>query len=452
VSAVARFADAFWRPAEVPFREILFDTPLQYRRLIRMIPFVYAWGAYTALIKIEQGRVLQAPLDGPLWPIFWMEWIPWQVGGGVVLSLVGLGGVAAVLRPRAQWGRVTAFLGIFLFLAMDYSHRGIEHRTYTTVLLCFFLALIPSLPRPQDASEDIRRRALLIAFGGVSFTLFTYTWAGAIKIWGVVDALIRTNDVVFDFSIVPLHLLNRAYAHEHPLPLSEFLIDHTALARTGFFAAYYMETVSLAAAYRVHLHRWWMAVLAGFHVLTELTMSVFFLPATGLLAILFFLTPFARDSFNWRAVVAELPWFGPLISALLFKLDGVAGRREKVTVFALDECRVAQSWLARAREANPRDDVCFESGSSSAFGILAKQHPGLRRSRSLVSISERDGKQTARFDAEAALFSSAGLRGIRGWAFALLLIPLPLSQLGYRALVRRSRGVSSRSQAPSDPA
>lgn len=440
MNLATRAGTRFWQLGEVPFREVLFDTSLQYRRLLRLLPWLYAWTPIAVFVSYRSiEKRLADPVDGPLWPLFWAAWLPWKPVATALLALLVGGNLAALVRPRAQWARVAAFAGTFFWLAVVYSHSGVQHRALTLLTLCFFLALMPSLPRPEDATEDVRRRALLLAFGGISFVLFTYSWAGALKIWGIVDALIRTNDVLFDFDLVPLHLLSRAYKFEHPLPLSEFLIDRPGIAKVGFFAAYFVETVSFAAAYRVHLHRWWFALLAAFHVSTELTMGIIFVPATGVLVLLSCFSPFARDSAKWRAVVSEIPWLGPLLAAALYKLDGLTQRRERLCVFADEDCGLARAVIAHATEVGSRGHVGYEDCRGDRFAQLAKRHAGLDAERSLVAVSERDGERTIRFDAEAALYLGAGLNGRRGWSFLLLLVPLPVTQLAYRVLASRRR-------------
>jgi len=440
LSLAARIASRFWAPSEVPFREVLFDTDLQYRRLLRLLPAVYAWGLFVAFFDTEVSKVLASPLDGPLWPLFFTAWVPWEIAGYAVLGTLAVGGLAAIAAPRRQWGRVAAALGLFLWIGMDLSHSGIAHRSYTTLMLCGFLACIPSLPRPEHATEDLRRRALLLAFGGIAYVLFTYSWAGAVKIWGIVDALVRSDDVIFDFDIVPLHILVRAHRFASPHLLSEFLMNHPAIASMGFFAAIYTETIALAGAYRVHLHRWMIGALAGFHVVTELAMGIIFVQAAGLLALLVVLTPFARDSLRWRAVLAEVPWFGPLLSAALFRVDARGAGRERLTVFADASLAITRPWRDGSRAATALPALAIDTRADPAFAALAREHPALGRPYALVAVSERDGERRVRFDAEAALHASAGLRGGRSLAFLLLAVPVPVSQLVYRAVARIPSG------------
>jgi len=443
LNVVMKFVARVWQLTEAPYREVLFDTPLQYRRLLRLLPFFYAWVLYVGYKAYKGGRALEPPLDGPLWPLFWMDWVPWKYAGIGVLVLLAVGGIAAICRPRAQWARVMAFLGIFYWFGMIYSHIGIQHRTYTMLTLCFFLALMPNLPHHRQAGEDARRRALLIAFGGVTFILFTYSWAGFLKLWGIVESIVLTNDIVFDFDIIPLNLLNRAYQYEKPLLLSEFVINHPGLSKLGFFAAVYIEFVSVAAAFRVHLNRWWFAVLVSFHYMTLYSMGVFFSQATGVVFLLFCLTPFSRASLNWRAVIGELPWFGPFLSAALYRLGGFGESRERLWVYANPDCRLAQAVVAHARQASTCSGLSFEDRHGPRLSRLIEDYPGVCDGRGLVALSERDGERRVRFDAEAALFLSAGIPGRAGWAFLLLLIPLPLTQVIYRGVARRRAEESS---------
>ena len=36
-----KYAERIWQLTEAPYREVLFDTSLQYRRLLSLLPFFY---------------------------------------------------------------------------------------------------------------------------------------------------------------------------------------------------------------------------------------------------------------------------------------------------------------------------------------------------------------------------------------------------------------------------
>lgn len=324
VTAFLRYTEAFWRQTEVPSREVFFDLDAQYGRIVWLLRAHYVWLLYFALTKWTRKTYFEpAPFD-PMWPVFWMRWVPWEAGAWAIVGLCIGGAAASLLMPRRQLPRILAAVGLFEALALTYTYTGVQHRTYTMLALTCFYALIPTL-RDHAATLDEKRRSLLAVFGGVSFVLFTYSWAGFTKLWGLTEALLRGDAHVLDFGRVPVVFLNRAFRFEHPPPMSEFVLDHPVLASLGLFLVMYVEFVSLSVAFRPHLQRWWMFLLAGFHLSTLLTMRVYFAPATAMLLVLGIFTPFARFE-GWRPILRELPGIGPLLLAGLVRLEG--GERE----------------------------------------------------------------------------------------------------------------------------
>ena len=279
----------------------------------------------------------------------------------------------------------------------------------------------------------------MAVFGGYAFVLFTYSWAGALKIWGAVDALLRGEARLLELDKIPVVFLNRAYRYENPPVLSEFVLDHPTLACLGLFAVFYFEFVSLAAAFRPHLQRWWMAILVGFHFSTLFTMKVFFTPATVLLVILALRSPFARPLREWRPVLGEVPWFGPLLEAALCRIAALRGAPRTTTLFYPEDCAFARSLLPRL--AGPA--VAIQSQRSDAFEALCRRHPYLHRERdAIVGLHEHGDEQEVRLRSEALARAAAAGSGAKSWLFPLLAIPLPLWDRAYRTLARRARSAT----------
>jgi hypothetical protein len=442
-----RLVHAFWRRTEVPFREVFHDTDAQYDRIVWLLRAYYAWVLWYVWGKALRPRYLVASQYEPMWPVAWISWVPWDVGASAIIGLCVGGAALALLFPRRPLARILAFLGLFEFLALWYTYTGVQHRTYTMLALALFFALAPRM-RASGASEDEKRRALMAVFGGLVFVLFTYSWAGALKIWGVIEAVLRGDAEVLSFHSVPVTLLLRAYRFESPPPLSEFVLNHPALATFGFFTVIYAELCSVSAAFRPHLQRFWLAMLAVFHLTTLLSMKVFFLPATAVLVILAAFTPFGRSPLRWRPALREVPWLGPLASALLHRLETLAGSPGRTILYAPEGGGPSPAALRRLLGPLP-GSISIESQGSDAFGLLCSEHPFLWEERqSLVSLDVRGDDRAVRLRAAALLHALSGCPGARGWLFALLLVPVPLWNLLWRL---RHRSSTRESVADSSP-
>jgi len=437
MNVVERLVHAFWRRTEVPLREVFHDTDAQYARSVWLMRAYYAWLLYYVWGKALRPQYLVASQYDPMWPVAWISWVPWDVGARAVIALCVGGAALALLFPRRPLARILAFVGLFEFLALWYTYTGVQHRTYTMLALSLFFALAPRM-RATGASAGEQRRALMAVFGGLVFVLFTYSWAGALKMWGVTEAVLRGDAEVLSFHSVPVTLLLRAYRFESPPPLSEFVLSHPALATFGFFTVIYAEFCSVAAAFRPHLQRFWLAMLAVFHLTTLLSMKVFFLPATVVLVILAVFTPFGRSPLQWRPALREVPWLGPLACALLHRLETLAGSPGRTTLFLPEGGAPARAALHRLLGPLPAS-IVIESQGSDAFERLCREHPFLWEERqSLVSLHVRGQDRAVRLRAAALLHAVSGCGGARGWLFALLVVPAPLWNLPWRQLVRRA--------------
>lgn len=78
--------------------------------------------------------------------------------------------------------------------------------------------------------------------------------------------------------------------------LAEWLLDVPAVAFIGSCVAIGAELFSVGAAFRSPLLRSWYLVLIGFHLMTQLTMGILFVPAAGTLIALVLFSPFPPDT------------------------------------------------------------------------------------------------------------------------------------------------------------
>lgn len=438
MNALTDIANLFWRRTEFPFREVFRDDDLQYSRCIRMIRGIYLVVLYQAITggvyRLDQH--LDPRTDTLQWPLIWMAWVPWEPAVYTITAVGVTGAIAALLFPRLRAIRIWAFLGIFALLALRYSYTGVQHRTYTMLTLAFFFALLPAgmSLRPTAA---VRRQVLRIVWCGMTFVFFVLSMAGFLKFWGIFEALLHTDQFVLDFSRVPGHLLARAYMHQDPPALSEWLLDRPFLATTGMFVAYYFELMSLLAAFRPNLQRWWILATVAFHFSTELTMKIFFVQATLVLIVLFLFSPFSRPARYWRSALRELPLFGAFLAALLQKIEARTGKPGKTIVYCPGACAMSQELVRLRQTLEPVDSISFASQDSPEFARLREQHPYLANENGLAVYHRLGDEESLRLNAEGTLWLFSGCRGKYGLVAPLLLVPSPLADWGYRIVARR---------------
>lgn len=239
----------------------------------------------------------------PLWPIYGLaHFIPSPlVGQGLALFVI-LATLSAAVAPRLRWTRVLAFLGIFLFVAYVNSFGKIGHSRFGWVLTSGMLIALPGWTR-HPASPRRDRQTLLLVFGMTqALFLITYSMAGLGKLLAAAVQAMAGEAHAFSPTALSRHIAERLLQTGTSLPVGEWMIAHPGAGQVAMLLTLYLQTFALVAAFRPAWHRWWALGLMGFHLMSGLTMGIYFEPHMLLLAVLFLWSPFRPDRMEWKAL------------------------------------------------------------------------------------------------------------------------------------------------------
>lgn len=262
--------------------------------------------------------ILERTAPSPLWPVAWLRFTDLRTGIAVILSLYLVGSLAGVMLTEKRWARALAFIGLFEFVAFNYSFGKIGHSLHVWVLTAFLLIFLPDAwEKTVYPLRVVRQRFLAVFWACQALVLLVYSMAGLGKVVGA----------VYQFSVGQTHALmpgalaaivaNRLVQTNSQSLLGPWLIDHPLLGWPFMMADIYLQLFAFRVAFRPSLHKLWAFGLILFHIGSFLLLTISFAQSILLLALLFVCSPFRSSRESWRSTVADLPLFGQLIGRMV---------------------------------------------------------------------------------------------------------------------------------------
>jgi hypothetical protein len=161
--------------------------------------------------------------------------------------------------------------------------------------------MIPPRGLTSQASRAEREATILAVNRAQGLLLTTYTMAGIYK-------CIVSGMEVNAGQISSFHPDALAYQ----IVLGDFFIQYPLLAWPGMLLVLYLQCFAWLVSLRPHLHRLWGLGLLGFHIMSGLTLSVFFLGNCLLLLLLLVKSPFIPRASSAKRICLDLPLIGDL--------------------------------------------------------------------------------------------------------------------------------------------
>jgi hypothetical protein len=140
--------------------------------------------------------------------------------------------------------------------------------------------------------------------------------SGLGKIAGAIYQSSAGQSSAFTHGALAVITANRLVETNSQSLFGPWLIEHPAMGDLLLWGDIYLQFFSFWVAFRPSLHKVWALALILFHLASYLFLTISFAPNALLLALLFFNSPFARETENWRDALADLPLFGRLFSRI----------------------------------------------------------------------------------------------------------------------------------------
>jgi hypothetical protein len=271
----------------------------QYRHVLAIVSVFYLLSPFFVFISIKNwGLLLQREESfSPLWPVFWVPWVDYQLAiHALVIGSLTLGVIVAMF-PCYRLLRVAFFLVFFMYLAALNSFGKVNHNMHAWIILGFILQFIPTwknsfYEEKTSSTREERHLTILVFWWAQAALLLTYSMAGVGKVAGVGWQAINGQLHGLGPEALSLHIAERLLQTRETTVLGPFFIDNPWLGYPMYLATIYLQLLSIFVAFRPALHKWWAVGLMGFHIAVFVTMSIPFTENILLLALIFFFSPF----------------------------------------------------------------------------------------------------------------------------------------------------------------
>lgn len=261
------------------------------------------------------GQASNASAIEPLWPLFWVEFLPRPAAFAIAICTALAAGLVGFLATEQRLARVMVFVGYLLLNGLQNSFGKINHGDHAMIAVAFVLIWLPARPAPGSRNTVTYTHLYLTAIGAaqVMVGLF-YTMSGLWKVYFGVQQLLAGEINTFHPHALATLVAFRLLQTRQESILGWLIVAQPLLGWPLHMGALYLELGALMAAFRPPLHRVWGVGLLLFHLATWLLMEIPFLPSMVLIGLFFVQAPLAPATFDWRTVLHQLPGLGMFVS------------------------------------------------------------------------------------------------------------------------------------------
>lgn len=247
-----------------------------------------------------------------LWPLYWVPLDHVDTVLTVITVLAFLSALATtLLTDRRLFRALFAILFLLSATIVNSYGGGINHGLHAWIFVAFILAFLPALKNTNN--DDTNEKAYLdTIFITQALLAFFYTMSGAWKLFYSFVLTLKGAGGYFHFSSLSEQLANRILPINSSPLLADFVIDTPVIGWLGMLGVMYVQFTAIFAVFRPHLHVLWGLLIIFFHLGTFLLMEIIFINNVALLALLFLLSPFQPERFDWRQTLLSLPGVGAI--------------------------------------------------------------------------------------------------------------------------------------------
>jgi len=257
-----------------------------------------------------------------LWPLLWMKAVEVETAGLILANAYVIVGFAGIFLWRSLAVRALVSLVLLQYAAWPNSFGAIHHGEHEWFWLSVCFLFLPAGSRNElRASRSLRTRFLYGFSVAPTLILFFYTLSGIYKIKDATEKLLMAQYGGFMPDAMAQTLARRALeTHSDPM-WAGVIIDYPILGWPLYLALYFVELVAIVVAFRPVLHRIWGFILIGFHFGTLTFMDIPFSHHVLINGLLFVMSPFAPEKFEWREAVRAIPLLGWMSGPLLARFE-----------------------------------------------------------------------------------------------------------------------------------
>jgi len=312
---IARRVRKFLGPASQSEEPIFQRVSAAYDRslyLVRVYYLVSAFLAYELLADMHSAAEQSLPWDF-LWPLRWLDWIAAPATMPEVLALaLFIASALALQFYNKTIVRVAVAVLCLMVVALTNSQGGINHGYHVWLWVGVCFAFLPETTLSCE-SRKLKMSYLSVIVAAQALVLFFYTLAGLWKVRYGLVALINGQEGNFAPRGLALQLADRMLVTGTKPLFAELAISNYWLIWPAFIVIIYCQSSAVLTTLRPRLHTVWGYVLISFHLGTWLLMEIPFPVQMLFVGLLFVMSPFQPQLWNYRKALADFPGLNMLL-------------------------------------------------------------------------------------------------------------------------------------------
>jgi hypothetical protein len=259
----------------------------------------------------------------PLWPVAWVKLIGIPTAVHVIMTVSLIAALLSTLFPEKRVFRALLFVSLLEFAAFSQSLASISHEWHGWLGIGFFFIFLPDGKREQLQGSITKRQLYLTTFWAAQAVVLSfYSLAGFWKVVMGGYQLLKGETHSFAVDALAHHIASSMIARHMFEPdytnrIGSFVVKYPLVGWPMYLSVIYLQLFAFVAAFRPALYRFWGISLIGFHLMSNLTMSIGFTRNILLLALFLVGSPFIDSKNSWRTVLYNLPLIGWIVKRTL---------------------------------------------------------------------------------------------------------------------------------------
>ena len=263
----------------------------------------YSYLFFFIIIFIELPNVTEyqnIKMVEPIWPMLIFQDVSpsilalvFQITSLVLLFLI-------FYLPKRHVLRVLFFVFFFLLIGLNNSFGKISHGFHFSLLLAFFLALIPS-----EKVNNYKIKSILMFATAQFFILMAYSLTGFWKLfWGFIQFF--TEDVSLFSPLSFRNTLIYQFEHKRATFIGSWILEHQTIGYIFYLTAVFIELFAIAIFFKANMQKVWGVLLIALHIGIELIVGVSSYGIIMTIGLLLVFSPFTRQT-SFKETLLSLP-------------------------------------------------------------------------------------------------------------------------------------------------
>lgn len=291
----------FWKKAFGDNGIFSGDLDLAYINIKSIVRFSYL--LFTVIIFLELSNVTvyqNIKMVEPLWPMFLFQNVSPSILVFVLQSISILILFFIFYLPKKQWLRILFFVFFFMLSALNNSFGKINHGLHLSIMLAFFLALLPS-----EKTNNYKLKSILMFATAQFFLLMAYSLTGFWKLfWGIIELF--SKEVSLFSSLTLRNTIIYQSQLTQPTAVGAWVLEHQNIGYILYLIAVVIELFAILIFFKANLHKFWGLLIISLHIGITLVLGVSSFASVFTVGLLLVFSPFAKQT-SFKNMVLELP-------------------------------------------------------------------------------------------------------------------------------------------------